>query len=494
MPPTLPASSTVAPRELWERLVPELRAIAASLARAFHDVASAEDILGELALRTYDAWLSDWSKAVLEGREERSLLDFVRDRMRDYLREARRKRRRRAELLRRFAPMSGPPLELNPDSNEVGPAAMATGEPDPEQTLAAKELRDSLSRSDPELRALLVLRDAGFSHQEIAAILGKSRSTVTRRLQLVAWTATAALATALLWTLAAPRPAETTEPPAQILPGTTAPLPAARPMPPEVDSDSEDGSETIDEETERPDRRERPSRARGSVGPSELIPGPLHQAPLPPHRMARARACARQGNARGVVELLSGYRLGAEGLSFLIDAYERTGERGPAADRAAERHARFPGRFPRARIEGAHARGPDPNTWRRRDAELLRYERRIEECVALQDVQCVFRADQNGRWGRSDWALRRISDRDALRSVESTAPLSSVQRRRRARECATRGDYGCVTELLDSGPHRQTDLLLLLDAARALGRSTAYQEYCEELERRFPEAAERYTH
>lgn len=166
----------------WVELLPVLRSIARKLAAQFEDIAAEDDVLGELALRAHERWIADWAAEVSDGHATRSLWVFLHDRLRDHLREARRTQARRRALIG----LSGA---------DERPGALFLSAPiTPEEDLAADELRDIASGSDAELRAILALREAGYSQAEISKMLAVSRPTVTRRLAAVAIVVTAIVA------------------------------------------------------------------------------------------------------------------------------------------------------------------------------------------------------------------------------------------------------------------------------------------------------------
>jgi hypothetical protein len=175
-------------RDDWPWLLEGLREIARGLAPAYRDVCSADDLLGELALRTHERWLEEW----LAGAGEVSLGIFLRDRLRDHLRDLRRRAERRGALLGGAVP--GNAL-VETDAGARG-ALLASAAPSPERALEVRELQRELG---PESATLLGLRAAGYEHAEIATQTGLSRQTVGRRLgALVAVLVTLGAASALL--------------------------------------------------------------------------------------------------------------------------------------------------------------------------------------------------------------------------------------------------------------------------------------------------------
>lgn len=170
-------------RDRWDALLPILRQIASSVGARFPDVVSKDDALGELALLAHERWLADWVDRVAERTETRSLEVFLRDRLRDHLRERRRRDERRRALL---APMGhGPAVETGRADAPVAAAWFASEPPAPDAELEAERLRATAS-VDEQARALILLRESGFTQDEIASALHVSRPTVTRRLAAIA--------------------------------------------------------------------------------------------------------------------------------------------------------------------------------------------------------------------------------------------------------------------------------------------------------------------
>ena len=176
-------------REDWPWLLEGLREIARGLAPAYRDVCSADDLLGELALRTHERWLEEW----LGGPGDVSLGLFLRDRLRDHLRDLRRRAERRGALLGGAVPGTA----LVETDAGARSALLATEAPSPEQALEAREIERALGA---ESATLVGLRAAGFEHAEIASQTGLSRQTVGRRLGALLTVLAALAATALLIT------------------------------------------------------------------------------------------------------------------------------------------------------------------------------------------------------------------------------------------------------------------------------------------------------
>jgi hypothetical protein len=154
----------------WRALVPALRAIANDLARSFSDISGVDDILGDLALAARERWVDEWLTRRREGRARSPLALFLRDRMRDRLREERRRRTRRAELL------------AGGGSHAIAPAAF----PQADDLLAVEEVKHRATAGAPALRAILAYREEGLAQNEIASRTGTSPSGVSRQLAIVA--------------------------------------------------------------------------------------------------------------------------------------------------------------------------------------------------------------------------------------------------------------------------------------------------------------------
>ncbi|MCB9593282.1 MAG: PEGA domain-containing protein [Sandaracinaceae bacterium] len=214
--------------EGWAALLPLLKRVADSVAARFGDVVSREDALGDLALFAHDRWLADWADRVAQDAETRSLEVFLRDRLRDHLRERRRKERRRRALLRPLG--IGPAVETGRDEQPVAAAWYASEPPAPDAGLEAEGLRTAAS-VDEQARALVLLRESGFSHAEIAAALHLSRPTVTRRLAAAAAALVALVGVLWLAVWWRPEPAAPVAIEPEALPVE---VPAAAPEPAEV--------------------------------------------------------------------------------------------------------------------------------------------------------------------------------------------------------------------------------------------------------------------
>jgi DNA-directed RNA polymerase specialized sigma24 family protein len=255
------------PRD-WPWILEELRAIAATLAPSFRDVCSADDVLGELALRAHERWLEDWLAA-----PSVPLRLFLRDRLRDHLRELRRQRQRRASLLSGVLPGEA---TVETDAGHHG-ALFSSPPPRPDEALEAEQLRRDVARVSGAPSQILDLRAAGFDQHEIAAHTGISRPTVGRRLATIA-AVMAALATtgALLGAHRWPERAELHVVPITALqaePGAP-PAPArTQPTPPEPRSTESASTESASTEpVASPSTREEIAAVLEEEGSEDTIP------------------------------------------------------------------------------------------------------------------------------------------------------------------------------------------------------------------------------
>src|SRR5262245_47221988 len=118
--------------ELWAML----QSVAGTLAPSFRDVSAPEDVLGDLALLAHERWPREWNGPAMAGDTRVPLSTFLRDRMRDHLREERRRRVRRAALLHRASVSDA---LVGEGSNPAAPAMLASPMPAPDAALVAEE-------------------------------------------------------------------------------------------------------------------------------------------------------------------------------------------------------------------------------------------------------------------------------------------------------------------------------------------------------------------
>ncbi len=156
--------------QTWRALMPVLARIAGALARSFPDVTTPDDALGDLALASHEHWIDAWCGRAHAGKSSITLVVFLRDKMRDRLREERRRRARRLELL----------SLATDESTPIGTVAT------PEMLLSAEELRARSVAGVPAADSVVQMREAGLDQREIAARTKLSLATVSRRLALVA--------------------------------------------------------------------------------------------------------------------------------------------------------------------------------------------------------------------------------------------------------------------------------------------------------------------
>lgn len=316
----------------WAALLPTLRSIAARVASRFSDVASEEDVLGELALRSHERWLAEWAAAVAAGTMRRPLWVFLHDRLRDHVREARRTQRRRRALL--GLPADGPSVETGLDDAPVARALFASAPPAPDDDLGADELRAVSTDRDPRARAMLALREAGYSQDEIAVMLATSRPTVTRSLAAVGAALAAALVVLLLWV--SWRRSE--DPPTPLRPdGERAPLPGQ--LLGTRDAGVRSGDAGIRDAAAAVDAAA-PSRTEAASADAEV------------------RACVMRGDNACVVRLLEGRAQTEWQLSTLIEAYRARGQSAAALGHMRAYVQRFEGARARQYRQILAAQGP----------------------------------------------------------------------------------------------------------------------------------------
>ena len=182
----------------WRELLVELRDIAAGLSPRYRDVVDPEDVIGELAVLACDRWLPAYLAELRAGSAKASLRAYLKMRLAGHLAEMRRKGKRRAQLLSEHV---GPrPILGEADEIEVANAVLVGGASDPHGDAVVEEIVRKAGK-DPSLRAVLALRFAGFSQDEIAQRLEVSRPTVSRRLAAIATAITVLFAAliALTW-------------------------------------------------------------------------------------------------------------------------------------------------------------------------------------------------------------------------------------------------------------------------------------------------------
>jgi hypothetical protein len=203
----------------WRELLAVLAPVARALGASFRDFTNEDDVLGDLALAAHERWIAAYVDRAQRAEARVPLVVFLRDRMRDQLREERRRRVRRAELLR------GAPLSITVVADA------------PEAIVAANELRARATGGSAALDAVVRLREAGHDHREIAARTGSSPATVSRRLAAIAAVLVPLLAAAALafWPRTRPVPTvsheETVPSVTGTAPSTTAVAPTISPSP-----------------------------------------------------------------------------------------------------------------------------------------------------------------------------------------------------------------------------------------------------------------------
>lgn len=162
----------------WPELLPELRGIAERMAPRYRDVLELDDVFGELAVLTYDRWLPKYRECLLDGTAPASLRSYLERRLERHLGELRRKNQRRSRLIGQELTVERPMFANEPT--------------DPYSALVADSLVSEVAK-DNKTRALIALRYAGFTQEEIAEVLEVSRPTVSRRIAVLAGAFAAAI-------------------------------------------------------------------------------------------------------------------------------------------------------------------------------------------------------------------------------------------------------------------------------------------------------------
>lgn len=362
--PASPAARALASRLIalddaaWNALLPMLRRIAGRLAPQFADVASPDDVLGELALRSHERWLREWAEGVNAGTMRRSLQVFLRDRLRDHLREMRRTHQRRRALL--GLSTDGPAVETGLDDPPVAAAIFASAPPSPDDDLSARELRALGGSLDPEARAILALREAGFSQEEIANMLRTSRPTVTRRLAVVSAVIAAAVLALVLAFVAGRHGDPAPAPPVALRPESE--RAAVRPEPPPAPAE-EAPEPRPGQIAPPPEPQEAPREP--AIRPRRLeldasVPAREPRDAADAARDARVRECLIRGDNACVVELLEGHARTEWQLSTLIEAYRTRGQTNEALSHMRTYVERFPGTARARQYSQILARAPAP--------------------------------------------------------------------------------------------------------------------------------------
>lgn len=505
----------------WPELLEELEKIARALATRFDDVAAEQDILGELALHTHERWLAQWAEGVRAGGERRSLALFLRDRLRDHLREERRKTERRRTLLAaRFGPSR---------------ALFATTPVAPEDMLAAEEVRRQLDSDVLDLKA------AGYTGREIARRLGSSQATVSRRLAALGAALLAALAALLFW-LTRPEPlAPIVEP----VTGESLPLHAPAgdgdeeaPAPtieaaesgeeaPEEDETSApptDGAEPAPEDSPSEESASEESAAEAATevtAPEATAPPPVDATPE--QRLQRARQCTGARYADCVVRALGPSPRSEEARARLIRArvdlhdYEEARRQIRAYLRAfprgrhAIRYARELNELPVAdSIERVAARCDHARDHACVVRELAASASTAPELELLIDAYIAL--GQSGRASHHinhylrrfprrsstpryrDYLLghvrrvqqARIDGRPLPESLQPPRPSPVSRYERWAVECTQRGDNQCVIRTLEGHARTPRALRLLIEAYRAQSRQSAALRHMRTFVSRWP--------
>lgn len=166
----------------WAELMAALRPVATRLSRRFPEFDDVEARLAEGCvggLGKADEQLTPWIEEYVEvsrAGSTKPLVYFVENKLRDHLKAQREKERsRRAKI------------------DALGGAPVATGSSSvpPDETLEQQELlKQAASMADPDnelfVRAVLSLKDSGFSGTEISKLFGVSEAKVSRTVSRVA--------------------------------------------------------------------------------------------------------------------------------------------------------------------------------------------------------------------------------------------------------------------------------------------------------------------
>jgi DNA-directed RNA polymerase specialized sigma24 family protein len=447
----------------WRALLVELREIAAGLSPRYRDVVDAEDVIGELAVLACDRWLPAYLAELKAGSARASLRAYLKLRLAGHLAEMRRKRKRRAQLLSEHV---GPrPILGEVDEIEVSNAVLVGGASDPHGDAVVEEIVRKAGK-DPSLRAILALRYAGFSQDEIAQRLEVSRPTVSRRLAAVA-TAIAVLfaaVIALAWWAGGEDigheaiAREDVDPRPVVGPGGGGEVEPREDVDgwdrPDVDrrelerrdSDGRDVGRDVDSDMDRDgDRALGAAIDGGGLGRSDEMPAP--SAPVRSPLQARPELFERTSDMiRSVVALhrqdvqrcFDGLALPP--LNARVDVTIAIGANGVPTE---------------VRARG----GGDP----------------LDGCVAD--------AVRAWRFGPAASATRTtvpfVFHRD-----DSTDTQPS--REERARDCTMRGDNECVIGILEGRARSASELTLLIEAYRARGQNDEARRHMRILVARFP--------
>lgn len=192
----------------WRVLLPEIREIAKEAAPRAAGVMEPDDVLGDLAVLAFERWIPRYRDELGKGTAPSSLRAYLKLRIDRHVSELRRKQRRRRQLLANAMPVAEVP--------EAQPILVGrTGEPFTD-AVASELMRKA--GNDKTLRAVLALKYAGFSQDEIAGYLDMSRPTVSRRVATIAAALTVLVAIGLTaWWFTRPEDAPIVTPDGEVL-------------------------------------------------------------------------------------------------------------------------------------------------------------------------------------------------------------------------------------------------------------------------------------
>lgn len=192
----------------WRVLLPEIREIAKEAAPRAAGVMEPDDVLGDLAVLAFERWIPRYRDELAKGTAPSSLRAYLKLRIDRHVSELRRKQRRRRQLLANAMPVADVP--------EAQPILVGrTGEPFTD-AVASELMRKA--GNDKTLRAVLALKYAGFSQDEIAGYLDMSRPTVSRRVATIAAALTVLVAIGLTaWWFTRPEDAPIVTPDGEVM-------------------------------------------------------------------------------------------------------------------------------------------------------------------------------------------------------------------------------------------------------------------------------------
>ncbi len=503
----------------WEELLPAIAEIAREVAPRAADVIEADDLVGDFAVLAFESWLPRYLDELRQGSAQATLRAYLKTRLSRHVAELRRKRRRRRQLLAGAIP---------PATTEAE-ALHAARPSEPFDASLASELMHKAG-SDREERAVIALKVAGFTQDEIAERLAVSRPTVSRRLAAVATTLAALIAAIGLtaWWFNRAEDAPMLTPEGELV--SAAPRPAGGPDGVLADADAGAGEPREQRDLEwtkrwidlsrarlEPCWRRHPApaplqlRAELTIEPSGRVSEALvePQTEPGPDGMARPvggtlpddlRVCLERGFATFHFMPIRG---DATTLSYLFQS--------PTSEEATPDDESHEGETDRPRDTASPSNSPSNTTnaapsWRTpytgpqleppTPARILELVAR--DCAApvpASRATLQMRVEADGQvsdasaTGTAPAEVRDCLERAArswrFRPPESpqtvTVPItfagegspSQGSLEAQARECLTRGDSQCAIRILEGHARSQSELGLLIESYRAQGSSDA---------------------